>query len=130
MSYIPLEILEIMFDEGMINQEEYKQHLEDQKEEKTQEQGDEKMEKRTIRKNVNVSEKVAKWFENKSKETGLSQSALMAIALNNFIKDDETVKNVISIDDFISKMEEIKNIMPEKQAEEKKAFPAGFRARN
>ena len=37
MSYIPLEVLEMLLDEGIINQEEYEQHLEDQKQEIIQE---------------------------------------------------------------------------------------------
>lgn len=37
MSYIPLEVLEMLLDEGIINQEEYQKHLEEQKQEIIQE---------------------------------------------------------------------------------------------
>lgn len=67
------------------------------------------MEDRGIRKNVTISKEVAKWYELKAKQTGMSQSSIMALALSNYIKDDESVKNVISIDDFIDKMQEIRD---------------------
>lgn len=39
----------------------------------------------TIRVNVRVSEKIKRYFEAKSKETGVSQSALMSLALDEYI---------------------------------------------
>jgi len=39
----------------------------------------------TVRVNVRVSEKIKKYFEVKSKETGVSQSGLMALALEEYI---------------------------------------------
>lgn len=43
------------------------------------------MEKKTYRVNVRISEKLKSYFENKSKETGVSQSSLMALALEEYI---------------------------------------------
>lgn len=43
------------------------------------------MESKTYRVNVRVSEKLKSYFENKSKETGVSQSSLMALALEEYI---------------------------------------------
>lgn len=43
------------------------------------------MEPKTYRVNVRVSEKLKSYFENKSKETGVSQSSLMALALEEYI---------------------------------------------
>jgi len=43
------------------------------------------MEIKTYRVNVRVSEKLKRYFENKSKETGVSQSSLMALALEEYI---------------------------------------------
>lgn len=39
----------------------------------------------TYRVNVRVSEKLKRYFESKSKETGVSQSSLMALALEEYI---------------------------------------------
>lgn len=38
-----------------------------------------------IRVNIRVSEKIKTYFESKSNETGVSQSALMALALEEYI---------------------------------------------
>ena len=38
-----------------------------------------------IRVNIRVSEKIKSYFESKSKETGVAQSALMALALDEYI---------------------------------------------
>lgn len=43
------------------------------------------MDIKTYRVNVRVSEKIKSYFENKSKETGVSQSSLMALALEEYI---------------------------------------------
>lgn len=39
----------------------------------------------TIRVNIRVSQKVKSYFESKSNETGVAQSALMALALEEYI---------------------------------------------
>ena len=38
-----------------------------------------------IRVNIRVSEKIKNYFESKSRETGVAQSALMALALDEYI---------------------------------------------
>ena len=43
------------------------------------------MEPKTYRVNVRVSEKLKSYSENKSKETGVSQSSLMTLALEEYI---------------------------------------------
>lgn len=39
----------------------------------------------TVRVNIRVSEKIKSYFEAKSRETGVAQSALMALALDEYI---------------------------------------------
>ena len=39
-----------------------------------------------IRVNIRVSEKIKSYFESKSRETGVAQSALMALALEEYIE--------------------------------------------
>lgn len=44
-----------------------------------------------IRKNIQMSEEVAKWYEERSKEIGVSQSALMTIALKKYMDQDKAM---------------------------------------
>ena len=48
------------------------------------------MDNKIYRVNIRVSEKVKRYFETKSKETTVSQSALMALALDEYI-DQKTL---------------------------------------
>ena len=48
------------------------------------------MDSKVYRVNIRVSEKVKRYFETKSKETTVSQSALMALALDEYI-DQKTL---------------------------------------
>lgn len=41
-----------------------------------------------------MSSKVAEWYEEKSKELGVSQSNLMVMALSEYIKQDQVVDMV------------------------------------
>ena len=44
-----------------------------------------------IRVNIRVSKKIKEYFENKSAETGVAQSALMALALEEYIDQKQTI---------------------------------------
>jgi len=50
-----------------------------------------------VRKNISISEDTAKWYEDKAKEIGTTQSALMSIALVDYIKQDNALKTMSSI---------------------------------
>lgn len=43
-----------------------------------------------IRKNVFISDQVNNWLEQESEKTGLSQSAIMSIAISTYIRQQET----------------------------------------
>lgn len=49
------------------------------------------MENNLIRVNIRVSQKIKKYFEEKSAETGVAQSALMALALEEFIDQKQMI---------------------------------------
>lgn len=53
-----------------------------------------------IRKNVFISRKVNDWLEKESQETGLSQSAIMSMAISTYMKQQETP-------DMVNKLVEI-----------------------
>lgn len=55
-----------------------------------------------IRVNIRVSEKIKSYFEAKSRETGVAQSALMALALEEYI-DQKIMLDFTKKIDFIDK---------------------------
>ena len=45
-----------------------------------------------IRTNIRISKKIRKYFEEKSEETGVPQSSLMALALEEYIDQKEVIR--------------------------------------
>jgi len=58
-----------------------------------------------VRKNIRMSPEVAKWYEEKSKELGVSQSNLMVMALSEYIKQDKTIKMMSNLQELVNKLE-------------------------
>ena len=54
----------------------------------------------TIRVNIRVSEKVKKYFEEKSNATAVSQSALMALALDEYIDQKIIIEFTQKLDKY------------------------------
>lgn len=71
---------------------------------------------KVIRKNIRMSPEVAKWYEEKASELGVSQSNLMVIALNEYIKQDKTI-NIMSNFDNILKLVEVKGNPQQRRGE-------------
>lgn len=67
------------------------------------------MENNLIRVNIRVSQKIKKYFEEKSAETGVAQSALMALALEEFIDQKQMIN-------FASGFGDIQNFLGNKEA--------------
>ena len=63
------------------------------------------MKNKQIRVNIGISSEIKKSFENLSKEVGAPQSALMAIALKEYIDQKKAIEELPGI---IKKLEEIK----------------------
>ena len=59
-----------------------------------------------VRKNIRMSPEVAKWYEEKSKELGVSQSNLMVMALSEYIKQDKTIRMMSNLEEMIKKLED------------------------
>ena len=59
-----------------------------------------------VRKNIRMSPEVAKWYEEKAKELGVSQSNLMVMALGEYIKQDKTIKMMSNLQEIIEKLED------------------------
>lgn len=68
------------------------------------------MENNLIRVNIRVSQKIKKYFEDKSFETGVAQSALMALALEEYIDQKQVVNFTTNggIQDLLKQIEEKK----------------------
>ena len=52
-----------------------------------------------------MSVEVANWYEEKSKELGISQSALMVMALSEYIKQDKTIMMMSNLQELVNKLE-------------------------
>ena len=66
-----------------------------------------------VRKNISISEETAKWYEDKAKEIGTTQSALMSIALVEYIKQDNALKTMSNIMIEMKRLQEVKNELPQ-----------------
>lgn len=62
----------------------------------------------TTRVNIRVSHYVKQWFQEKSDETGISMSALMAMALNEYIDQKDSLKAMTRVEYFTNQLQEIK----------------------
>ena len=62
-----------------------------------------------VRKNISISEDTAKWYEEKAKEIGTTQTALMSIALNEYIKQDSALKTMSNIMVEMKRLQEMKD---------------------
>lgn len=56
----------------------------------------------TVRKNISMSEITAKWYEEKAREMGVSQSALMAMALSDYIKQERSIN---ALDELLKQLQ-------------------------
>lgn len=56
----------------------------------------------TVRVNIRVSDKIKSYFEAKSRDTGVSQSALMSLALDEYI-DQKIMIDFTKKIDFLNK---------------------------
>lgn len=60
-----------------------------------------------IRKNIRMSPEIAEFYEEKAEEMGISQSALMVVALSDYIKQEKTI-NMMSNMEAMLKLTEAK----------------------
>lgn len=65
--------------------------------------------------NIRVSNEVHKFFLNRSEQTGVSMSALMFLALEQYMQQQQTMKNVPefiqALNEIESKKEQIKQLI-------------------
>ena len=65
------------------------------------------------RKNIMMSDELAKWYEDKAKSLGVSQSNLMAIALDQYVRMQEN-RTVVNFQEFVKEIDKFNRSQPEK----------------
>lgn len=68
-----------------------------------------------FRLNVRVSQKQNTWLEDESAETGLSKSALVQLAVENYIQQKKTVDAMGTMNELIDKLAAIEKTLQEKE---------------
>lgn len=66
------------------------------------------MENKLVSKHIRMSPKIAIWYENKSKEIGISQTNLMVMALSEYIKQEKTVDVMANMQELMNQLEMMK----------------------
>lgn len=62
----------------------------------------------TIRKSITLSTKLADWYEVRAKSMGISQSAMMTVALDYYIKQEKAFDMMENMENVIKQLEELK----------------------
>jgi hypothetical protein len=65
--------------------------------------------KGTLRKQVQMSESIAKWYEDKANEIGSSQNALMLMALKQYIDQQDAIQASKMMPEWFAKIQEIQS---------------------
>ena len=60
-----------------------------------------------VRKNIRMSSELAVWYENKALSLGVSQSNLMAMALADYIKQEETIAIMSNLQNIIDQTKDL-----------------------
>jgi hypothetical protein len=59
-----------------------------------------------ISKHVRMSQEVAGWYENRSKEIGISQTNLMVMALSEYIKQEKALDMMSNLEEMMKRLED------------------------
>jgi len=60
-----------------------------------------------VRKNIRMSKSIAEWYERRSAETGISQSNLMTMALDAYIKQEEAINTMKGFKEMVEQLESL-----------------------
>lgn len=60
-----------------------------------------------VRKNIRMSPKLARFYEEKAEAMGVSQSALMVVALTDYIKQEKTNNMMSNLQEIVEKLENV-----------------------
>ena len=62
----------------------------------------------TIRKSITLSIKLADWYEVRAKSMGISQSAMMTVALDYYIKQEKAMDVLGDMQEMLKQLEQAK----------------------
>lgn len=65
------------------------------------------MENKLVSKHIRMSQEVAEWYENRSKEIGITQTNLMVMALSEYIKQEKTIDVMANVKELMDKIAEV-----------------------
>ena len=68
-----------------------------------------KMESKLVSKHIRMSPKIAMWYEDRSKEIGISQTNLMVMALSEYMKQEKTVDVMANMQELMNQLEKMKD---------------------
>ena len=57
------------------------------------------------RKNVTISDELAKWYEDRAKEMGTTQSSLMAMALDYYVREEKMINLMSNMQAIAEKLQ-------------------------
>lgn len=71
------------------------------------------MEKEMVRINTRISSYANEWLDSRAKETGLSKSSLVMLAVEQYIQQVDAMKSMSDVSVLLSRLEEIERRLPE-----------------
>lgn len=72
------------------------------------------MEKEMIRVNTRLPFDLNEWLDGEAAKTGLSKSALVMMATENYRREKEAFKSMSDLGELVHKIERLENLMQEK----------------
>ena len=72
------------------------------------------------RKNINMSDEIANWYENKALELGVTQTALMTIALKQYIDQERAMNVMENMKGLLGELKDVKVKLDQKNKENSK----------
>lgn len=69
---------------------------------------------KTIRKSITMSLELSDWYKARAQELGISQSAIMTMALDTYIKQERAMDVLGNMQEMMNKLEDMKE-EPEKE---------------
>lgn len=62
-----------------------------------------------VRKNIRLSDEIAKWYEKRSEELGISQSNLMTMALSQYIDQQRGLEMMSQFKEMVEQLDKLKD---------------------
>lgn len=63
-----------------------------------------------VRKNIRLSDEIAKWYENRAEELGISQSNLMTMALSQYIDQQRGLEMMSQFKEMVEQLDRLKEV--------------------